>query len=60
MKIIATITDCVQTGMDEYKDVRTSKEFTEESTIGEIDRWAKSKKSSFALCTLSFLESIKL
>jgi hypothetical protein len=39
MKTVITVTNTVQWSMDEYRDVKTSKTFTDESTIGEIKDW---------------------
>ncbi len=39
MKTVITVTRTEQFSMDEYRDVKTSKTFTDESTIGEIKDW---------------------
>lgn len=43
MKTAVTVINTVQTGMDNYKDVRTTKIFSDESTLLEIKQWIKEK-----------------
>lgn len=57
MKTAVTITNCVQTGMDNFKDVKTTKVFDDNTTLLEIKEWiniaSKSKKdiSEISLAT---------
>ena len=39
MKTAVTVIDTVQVSMDEYKDIKTTKVFDDESTIKEIKEW---------------------
>ena len=39
MKTAVTVIDTVQVGMDECKDIKTTKVFDDESTIKEIKEW---------------------
>lgn len=43
MKTGVTLIDTVQTGMDNYKDLRTTKVFEDSATLLEIKQWIKSK-----------------
>lgn len=43
MKTAITITDTVQTGIDEYKDIKKTKVFHNGTTILEIKEWIKSE-----------------
>ena len=46
MKTAVTIIETVQTGMDSYKDLRTTKVFEDSTTLLEIKQWIKSKAKS--------------
>lgn len=41
MKTAVTIINTVQVGIDEFKDVRTTKAFNDNSTLLEIKEWIK-------------------
>lgn len=41
MRIVATISNCVQVGMDSFRDVHESRVFDESRTIREILSWAE-------------------
>jgi hypothetical protein len=43
MKTAVTLIETVQTGMDSYKDLRTTKVFEDSVTLLEIKQWIKSK-----------------
>ena len=43
MKTAVTVINTVQTGMDNYKDVRTTKYFDDSATLFEIKEWIKFK-----------------
>ena len=43
MKIAATITDCIQVGMDSWRDVSATKVFDSSEPINDILAWAKTK-----------------
>lgn len=46
MKTAVTLIETVQTGMDNYKDIRITKVFEDSATILEIKQWIKSKAKS--------------
>ena len=46
MKTAITLIETVQTGMDSYKDVRTTKVFEDSATLLDIKHWVKSKAKS--------------
>ena len=46
MKTAVTLIETVQTGMDSYKDLRTTKVFEDSTTLLEIKQWIKSKANS--------------
>ena len=46
MKTAVTLIETVQTGMDNYKDLRTTKVFEDSATLLEIKQWIKSKSKS--------------
>jgi hypothetical protein len=46
MKIAATITDCVQVGQYEYRDVRTTKVFDSSQSIDDIMAWGNSLRGN--------------
>jgi len=39
MKTAVTVINTVQVGIDEYKDLKTTKIFDDDTTIGEIKDW---------------------
>ena len=39
MKTAVTVINAVQIGMDEYRDLKTTKIFDDNTTIGEIKDW---------------------
>lgn len=43
MKTAITVIDTKQVGMEEYRDVRTTKVFDDSTTILEIKQWIKIK-----------------
>lgn len=40
MKTAVTVTNTIQTGMDNYKDTKITKVFDDSATIREIKEWA--------------------
>lgn len=46
MKTAVTLIETVQTGIDNYKDMRITKVFEDSATILEIKQWIKSKAKS--------------
>lgn len=46
MKTAVTLIETVQTGMDSYKDLRTTKVFEDNATLLDIKQWIKSKLKS--------------
>ena len=46
METAVTIIETVQTGMDSYKDLRTTKVFEDSATLLEIKQWIKLKAKS--------------
>lgn len=59
MKIIATTINTRQVGVDEWMDFLDSKEFNENSTIKEIDEWAKTLNGGFFTVKFSSLVESK-
>jgi hypothetical protein len=43
MKTGITITDTIQIGMDEFKDIKKTKVFDDNTTLLEIKEWIKSE-----------------
>ena len=43
MKTAVTVINTVQTGMDNYKDLKETKVFEDTATLGEIKLWAVSR-----------------
>jgi len=41
MAIIVTVTDCVQVGLNEFRDKSVSRAFEENRTISDILSWAR-------------------
>ena len=41
MKTGVTVVDCIQTGMDNYKDVKITKAFDDSTTLLDIKIWIK-------------------
>ena len=41
MKVVGTVTDCVQVGIDSFQNRSYSKIFTMKSTLQDIDDWGK-------------------
>jgi hypothetical protein len=41
MAIVATVTDCVQVGLNEFRDKSVSRVFEENRTIGDMLSWAR-------------------
>ena len=41
MKIVATVTNCAQIGMDSFRDINESRVFDENRTIRDILAWAE-------------------
>ena len=46
MKTAITVINTIQTGMDSYKDVRTTKVFDDSSTLADIKTWVRNTKKS--------------
>lgn len=53
MKIVGTVTQCVQVGVDSWQDFRHSKIFDASSSISDINAFAKNIHES-----LSFLDVV--
>lgn len=43
MKTAVTVINTVQTGMDNYKDLKETKVFDDSATLGEIKEWVISR-----------------
>ena len=43
MKIVATVSNCVQVGMDNFRDINTSRVFDENRTVRDILQWASTE-----------------
>ena len=50
MKIVATVSNCVQVGMDNFRDVNTSRVFDENRTIKDILQWASTETGKPVTC----------
>ena len=46
MKTAVTIINCIQTGMDNFKDVKTTKVFDDNVTLLEIKEWVNAASVS--------------
>lgn len=61
-KIIGTVTGCAQVGQNEYRDIHTSKIFNSNTTLQEIEDWAKQTlrtESYFSFNQIKFSELIE-
>ncbi len=64
MKTAVTIIQCIQTGMENYKDLKETKVFDDSATLLEIKQWiherSKSKQSveEISLGTIDFSDVI--
>ncbi len=56
MKIVATIAECVQVGMDEYKDRNYSKVFDTAQSFDDIINWASAKIKGMTIHTIRISE----
>tara|TARA_R110002020_G_C15840951_1_gene735159 strand:+ start:417 stop:596 length:180 start_codon:yes stop_codon:yes gene_type:complete len=54
MKTAVTVTNCVQIGIETWRDVCTTKVFDENATLGEIDQWVKSIDKTLPLSGVKF------
>ena len=54
MQIVATVKRVHHVGSVAFPDVSHSSTFYETSTLGEIDRWAKSIDSKFTFSSIQF------
>jgi hypothetical protein len=58
IRVLATVTDCVQVGIDEFRDVNRSKEFGPDDRFSDVLAWAKSisENNNFSLIKFSTIE----
>lgn len=58
MKITATVTDCVQVGVDAFRDIHTSRVFDTSRPIDDVLRWAALtlKKHTVGINEIQFSE----
>lgn len=59
LTITATISGCVQTGVDTYVDRKTSRSYDESAKISEIIEWAKSalNRDYISICDIQFSDN---
>ncbi len=56
MKIVVTVSDCVQVGMNTFRDINTSRVFNADAKIEDVLHWAKVilKREYVGICDLQF------
>lgn len=61
MKIIATVCNCGQIGMDEFRDYHVSNIFNGDSKISDIIAWANKVlgKNNAGICDIKFSEIVE-
>jgi len=58
MAIVVTVSDCVQVGIDEFRDKRVSRVFEENRSIADILSWARATlgREAVGICDVVFSE----
>lgn len=52
--VIVTISQTEQVSIDDFKDVKISREFDLYDSFGEADKWCKEMKTDLSHATISF------
>lgn len=50
MKIVCTVSDCIQVAQNEHRDISTSRVFDESRTIADILTWASAELGKKVIC----------
>ena len=58
MKIAATVTDCVQVGTDQWRDINKTKMFDSSDSIDSIVAWAKTINKAHDFHSISLSEIV--
>ncbi|MES2395883.1 MAG: hypothetical protein V4549_07765 [Bacteroidota bacterium] len=57
--IAVTVHECKQVGMDEWRDLKTTKTFSESNTLSDILTWARTIDKQATIQTIKFSDFVK-